>query len=273
MQIRQEIITPNIAKDLLERNLNNRRLNSKTVAYYKDQMLQGKWRENGETLKIAEDGTLLDGQHRLAAIVESALAVPMMVARGVDPSVVVTIDTGRVRGPADHLAIWGIKGGGGSVNVTVLAAAAVICMGFDRNGKYARKFGKVPPWEIIEYVEKNRGLQESAARIPQSAGKLCPLSVCVACHYLFSTYYGPGKAEIFFNHFISAAELKRGNPILALRQRLMELRSSRFGFSSSTARSMLLYYFIQAFKAWNEGRELKQMLYKSGSTPDLEETL
>lgn len=268
MSIKYEAITPAVAEALLARNTNNRRLSPITVGYYKSQMLQGKWRENGETLKIADDGQLLDGQHRLAAIKECGLTIKMAVARDVDPDTAVTIDTGRNRGPADHLAVWGIK-----TDVNILAAAAVIAKRFDKSGKYNRSHYKIPPWEIIEFVEKHRGLQESLGRIPQSVGKICPRAICVAMHYIFSTYIDPTKAEIFFDRFNSGAQLKRGSPILALRNRLMEMKASRQSLSNSYNRVMVIYYFVQAFKAWMEDREMKSMLYKPGSTPDLEETL
>ena len=37
---------------------------------------------NGEPIQIAEDGTLLNGQHRLNAVIESGATVPMLVVRG-----------------------------------------------------------------------------------------------------------------------------------------------------------------------------------------------
>lgn len=266
MQLKIETITPGLAEALLAKNTNNRRLSPITTGYYKNQILQGKWRENGETIKIGPNGILLDGQHRLAAVLESGVAVKMAVARDVDPDTAVTIDTGRNRGPADHLAIWGIKS-----DVTVLAAAAVIAMKFDKKGKFTRLGIKVPPWEIIEYVEKHRGLQDSLARIPQSIGKICPRSLCVALHYIFSSYFDATKAELFFDRLNTGAQLKRGSPILALRNRLMEMKASHISMSNNRNRIMAIYYFVQAFKAWIENREMTKMHYRVGALPDLEE--
>lgn len=268
MKIQLEIITPKMAEAWLANNPSNRRLSPVTTAYYKNQMLQGKWKNNGETVKIATDGTPLDGQHRLAAVKECGLSVKMAVARDVETDTAVTIDTGRNRGPADHLAVWGIKH-----DVVVLAASAVIAMRFDKTGKYIRSTGKIPPWEIIEFVERHRGLQDSLKRVPATVGKICPRSICVGMHYIFSSFFDPTKAELFFNHFNSGANLKRGSPILALRNRLTEMRIGKVSLSNNANRVMVVYYFVQAFKAWIENREMKTMLFKPRSLPDLEEVL
>lgn len=268
MQIKMETITPQMAKDLLAMNKNNRRLNPNTVNYYTAQIVSDKWRENGETIKIAEDGTLLDGQHRLEAIKEANKAVKMAVARNVDADTVITIDTGRSRGPADHLRIWGFKN-----DVNVLAAAATICMRFDKKGRWKSKTGKIPPYQIIDFVEKNKGLEKSISRTPAVTKALTSRSICVAMHYLFSSHYDPAKAELFFDAFNSGVNLKRGSPILALRNRLIEMKASRVGISSDSIRTQVIYYFVQAFKNYIDGNDVSHMIYKSGAVPDLEESL
>lgn len=262
-----ETITPDVAASLLAANTNNRTLNRDAVDYYKSQMLTNQWRLNGETIKVGSNGVLLDGQHRLAAIMESGVTLEMPVCRDIHPDWVSTIDTGRQRKPADHLSIAGFR-----KDSSILAAAAAVCMNFDREGKYVRDWKKTPAFKIIDWVEKNKGLVASIGRVPVSIGKLCPRSIAVAMHYTFSSYYGAAQAEIFFDHLNSGAELKRGSPILALRSRLIEMKNQRVVMSSSN-RTMIIYYFVQAFKAWLDNREIKTLRYDPGSLPDLEESL
>jgi hypothetical protein len=66
-----ETITPKQAQVILAHNDRNRSLASSRVTVYSGAMLAGEWRMNGETIKFNGDGTLLDGQHRLAAVVRS----------------------------------------------------------------------------------------------------------------------------------------------------------------------------------------------------------
>ena len=62
-------ITPPMAALLLGNNGANRKLNKRHVDFLSDQIKSGKWQKIGQTIVIAKDGTLMDGQHRLTAIV------------------------------------------------------------------------------------------------------------------------------------------------------------------------------------------------------------
>ena len=63
------------------RNLRQRQCSASCTSTRPD-MEAGNWQWNGESIKFAEDGTLLDGQHRLAAIAESGVTLPVLVVRG-----------------------------------------------------------------------------------------------------------------------------------------------------------------------------------------------
>lgn len=65
-----------MAETWLSRNSNNRNLRGQVIASYARDMKSGAWVLNGETVKIASNGQLLDGQHRLNAVVESGQTVP-----------------------------------------------------------------------------------------------------------------------------------------------------------------------------------------------------
>ena len=64
-------ISPEEAARFLEKNTNNRALTEQQVRYYAQQMKAGEWTYDGQPIRFAEDGQLLDGQHRLTALVES----------------------------------------------------------------------------------------------------------------------------------------------------------------------------------------------------------
>ena len=117
-------ITPAMAEQILAQNVElNRRLNNALVARYAADVVNGDWHEaNAETIKIAPDGTLLDGQHRLSAVVESGRTVRFLVVRNVDPAALATVDTGKARSFADVLHMQGhqertARGGRGQVCV------------------------------------------------------------------------------------------------------------------------------------------------------------
>lgn len=109
MDARVEVISPAYAKELLERSMPNRPLSEHTVARYAVDMADGLWINNGQGIVISDTGELLDGQHRLHAIIKSGKTVAMLVVRGVPRQAFVTMDSGKGRKLSDVLAIEGYK--------------------------------------------------------------------------------------------------------------------------------------------------------------------
>lgn len=103
-------VTPTVAADLLKRNTHNRPLRDQIINLYAREMREGRWREStAETIKISREGTLLDGQNRLQAVVKSGCAVNFLVAKNLDENIFDVIDTGLKRQASDALYLKGIK--------------------------------------------------------------------------------------------------------------------------------------------------------------------
>jgi len=115
-----EWITPEDATRLLDRNDSNRNIRARVVSAYARDMESGRWLTTGETIKLGHNGELLDGQHRLEAIVTTGIAQRMLVVRDLDPEARRVIDTGAIRTGGDALRMAGMGGG----NPYALAAAA-----------------------------------------------------------------------------------------------------------------------------------------------------
>lgn len=64
-----EMITPVKAAEYLALNKNNRKLNEATVERYVNMMSKGEWIMNGEPICFDRYGNLVNGQHRLTAII------------------------------------------------------------------------------------------------------------------------------------------------------------------------------------------------------------
>lgn len=109
--MKKETITPEVAKALLDNNTNNRNITKGHLAMLKSEILSGNWQYNGQPIIIGETGRLLDGQHRMTAVVETGIPIETNVMRGIKESAFVTIDTGKVRGGSDVLSIAGSKHG------------------------------------------------------------------------------------------------------------------------------------------------------------------
>lgn len=104
-------ITPKLAKDVLENHNNlNRNRNKEHVRALLKNMKQGTWRFNGDTIRFDRGGELIDGQHRLAALIEFGKPLPMIVVKGFDKETIKTIDQEiKPRNLADLFKMNGVK--------------------------------------------------------------------------------------------------------------------------------------------------------------------
>lgn len=102
-------ITPAIAAELLSKcaNKSNRTLRTPVITKYANDMLNGQWTdEHIAPIVISKSGVLLDGHHRLKAIIKSGKAVNMWVATDVDDEQYLTMDNGTPRQIRDYVKLY-----------------------------------------------------------------------------------------------------------------------------------------------------------------------
>lgn len=96
-------VTPDIAKEWLESMIENQRSPSeRAILKYSRAMTQGKWK-TAAPLSFSQDGHLIDGQHRLLAVIKANRPIEFVVLRGLASDSIEAIDMGVVRTSA-HLA-------------------------------------------------------------------------------------------------------------------------------------------------------------------------
>ena len=110
------LVTPEMAGAWLERNISNRPMDAGMVSRYTMLMRSGRFMLTGDAIQFDTEGRLVNGQHRLKAILNAGLAQEMLVVRGLDPKVFKVLDYGKRRSPSDALHIEGF------VNARNLAA-------------------------------------------------------------------------------------------------------------------------------------------------------
>lgn len=122
------LITPALAKRMLEFRRNQRPLKKTRIEKMALDLLEGEWQLTNQGLGFSTEGALLDGQHRLHAIIEADTPAEMQVTFGIDPKAFMVIDTGGVRSVSDLVAIkcQGLKH---VSSVTAVARAALIGVG------------------------------------------------------------------------------------------------------------------------------------------------
>lgn len=122
------LLTPELAAKLLEGNVANRPMGKRYMQSLARAMQRGEWEFNGDAIRVARNGRLIDGQHRCAAVIESRVAIEVLLVTGLDEQVFKTIDRGRGRTTSDAMAIQGEK------NARTLAAVARVLYTYQRAG-------------------------------------------------------------------------------------------------------------------------------------------
>lgn len=249
-------ITPAEADALLRGNDRNRNLNERVVAELARAIANGEWTLNGEAIKVAEDGTLLDGQHRLSAIVKSGMAIEVLLVTGLPAETQDTMDLGRKRTTADA---WKING---EINVNVLASTARRAWMWDAHNFKFAPHNAPTPGELRKYLDENPSLRRSAEIGTRVNGHFRPASATATgvAHHLFQRL-DQGVAAEFFAQLETGAKLDVGHPVLTLRDRLMRDRASmkKPPFYVNVA------YYIRAWNAVREGRDLTQIIQTAES--------
>lgn len=104
-----ETITPEVAKRYLLANTRNRKLGRNRVLFYASMMRDGHWKLTHQGIGFDDVGSLIDGQHRLEAVVLSGCTVQMWVARGLAEESKPHIDDGKPRSDADIITMSGYE--------------------------------------------------------------------------------------------------------------------------------------------------------------------
>ena len=105
-------ITPDMAKKILaHRNKNNRPIRYTHLEKLSEAIEKGEWKVTHQGLAFDKDGNLIDGQHRLAAVLQTRQTVKMTVATNMDASIFDVVDTGSKRSTGDALDILGSEHG------------------------------------------------------------------------------------------------------------------------------------------------------------------
>lgn len=241
-------IGPELAQEWLDnytRKL-NRNLSSNTVNRFARDMRRGKWIFNGEPLQFDTDGQLMNGQHRLNAVVNSETTQQFLIVTGLPEEAHEGMDSGKPRSPGDVLTLSGWRDG------NALAVMARIALSVDLSPNVARASRSFTTQEIKLRVERDPRLQEIATDIlpelPNSLYQLASRSVVGYCFYRFDQI-NPDAALEFMHSLGTLANLPENSPILALHRRLSGMAPGR----PATRQWETIAYFFMAWNAWRKG--------------------
>lgn len=220
-------ITPEMAEMLLSRNAQNRTVRQKIVDSIAQEIKEGRWALNGETLIVANDGSLNDGQHRCHAVVKAGRSIRSFVTFGVPRETRQTVDSEQnTRTPGDFVTMDGIADG------NHVAAVAGYLWQIDRFGEIPRTShapGYRPTKQQVNEVVETRlaEIREALSAAPsKGSAKVASRSV-LAIAYLLISKADPAAARNYIARVIDGADLSTKSPIYVVRERLIDEKRKR----------------------------------------------
>ncbi|MER7702237.1 hypothetical protein ABTX81_04950 [Kitasatospora sp. NPDC097605] len=247
------LVTPTLASEWLKRNLTNRPLSRQAVAQLTRVIERGEWQLTHQGIAFDEDDTLIDGQHRLAAVVKANIAVEMSVTRGVSRSAFTVMDTGRKRTGSDALSL------AGESNSTHLAAALRGLHNYLNQPDVSWSSGSA--WttndQLLGVLEAHPGMREALNRgLAMNRAIKITVTASAIGWYVTAMARPDIDQTNWLEKLITGAGLEAGDPRLTFRNTMLGLAAGKRYRRSDDSREHLLYY-IKAWNAWVEGRELK----------------
>lgn len=244
-------VTPEIAHLFLGGNEANRSVTQSHVNKLAADMTEGRWDLNGESIKIARDGRLADGQHRLYAVVQSNTPIRTVVTFGVDYDSRITTDQGKAKAVGDYLAM-----SHGTKNAHNAAAVSRFLLMHRLGVKSGGGNSPVTKTRIYAEYEAHKTDIDSAVTFManrQTARVLGGVSTIAAVLVLLRRKHP--SADDFIEKFIKGTELTDNDPILVARDRLIRTPNMRLGDK--------ITLLTKAFDAWLEGRGVTKFIVKA----------
>lgn len=243
MKFTTEKINPKRAAEILEGNEVNRVIKQAVVLDYAKQMREGKWYANtGEAIKITSSKRLIDGQHRMLAVIESGKTISFMFVNEMSGDAYKYIDQGRVRSGYDTLHVHGVQ------KPRMMAAIIRAHYGLLNGSKTGRTASLVlSNLELTQEYDSRPELWREVISLTESYYKqfnrVLPASLLGGLLVFFRSI-DEENANSFMSKLCAGVGLKEKDPLTFLRNRLVNEKLS-------TTNLPLRIKLALIYKAWN----------------------
>lgn len=255
-------VTPAMAEETLERNTENRSLRAGLVERYARDMKAGMWAEDGNTIKIAYDGTLIDGQHRLWAVIEAGVPVKLIVLTGLNRSAIRTIDTGAGRTYADYTRITSRAVGSPLPNANNVAAVLRVLAWYDGQWPRLPHYGGKNTFTFAELdviAKRHPAVADcvAACLTDKRTRQIFKGGSLLGATYTLAWESNPTEAERWLQ-ILQTGDAPLDNPARSLRERFTA--SAVSGAPISTPAQVV--YLIKSWNAFARGEKLRMYVWR-----------
>lgn len=256
------LVTPAMAKILLGGNLKNRPKNNRNFKRLCAQLRAGKWKVNGSTITLSRHWQLLDGQHRLFAIIETGISALCIIGFGFDPHAFATLDQGAKRTNADNLAIAGFA------NPKLLASVIGVYQAVKNGSVVNNKARAIDPDESVKIASTTPYLHPAV----KQAGDYHRQGARFVSKALIGGLMARGMeinkraAAKFFDFLLN--DNCRGKRPAAIQKVRLKLMQDSMDKSKSTNATHVAAVIIKGWNAYRQGKTLRSAKYVPAHTVD-----
>lgn len=240
-----ETVTPQRAEEYLAQNGRNRKIVAAHVDAIARDISSGNWMMNAQPICFSRSGRLLNGQHRLSAVLQAKEAIEVPVMHGLPDEAFATYDIHAKKGPQLGTAFeqFGDR--------ALVAAAAVLLWKHELKPSGIRN-AKPTPAEVMRIIEAHPRLLEmrTFGRKMVEFGRGSVMAYAAYC----IERDNPELGRVFLERFETGADLPRGHLILELRKRMQILRRERAGQEDQ------LKEFLGAWARFKDRPDLDRLL-------------
>ncbi len=251
-------VTPEYASELLANNPMNRKLTDMHVRFLAKQIKEGKYMQTGDTIKISKTQRLLDGQHRLNAVVLANTPVIMNIAFGLDDDIFNVLDTGKVRSSSDILSVKGFT------NSNELSSVARTLIGIETGYFSSSRKNKITNKDILELVQDRPELLEIVSHVMShnKKFKMQSNSNISALYYIFDKL-DTEACDKFFEKYFTGIDCTKGDPIHLLREMLIKDATSKSKLKVKTKMELT----VVAWNAFRKGKQVSRLSWEGEKFP------
>ena len=270
MKSKLVLITPEQAEVYLAGNTGNRPIKKTRVETYASDMLAGRWMTTPQGIMITPNGRLIDGQHRLAAVVKSGVTVEMYVFE-VDENVQAYIDNGGLRTPGDVMQIGGVH------NANLCASMSRSLIIYEKTGisvlngvtstrdiqpmnSFTTAARTISRNEIVDFYSANSDLIDRLVSFGKNLYKHSNLRLMSPTEigFLYFLFGETEAANEYLCRVYSGVGIMPNSPELVIRK-LLEQRREKTKIISP---SEMMQYFVKGFEAFKDGRSVTHFKLK-----------
>lgn len=251
-------IGPAEAEAMLAKSAINRKLRSRLVESYTEDMREGLWNETGEAIKISRTGQLLDGQHRLNAIIEAGVTLELLVVRGLPDESQALMDQGAARTAREALELSGVTYSAW----TSAIARWVLLAGEPGPEIAARMKRKASTARIQKIVKENPDIQDAAANYGGLQKHIPGSPTAIGYCWFWMNRVDPTACQEFFGAMATMSFKALEDPRKAALKTLGRLEE--YGVTHNKDKAVATVSVLtRSWNAWRVGDELGSMRVKA----------